>query len=60
MIPSLIDFLVTLPVARLSDALKSAAGISEESRQRGYSVLTDKLLSDTVGDLSSQQQRRTG
>lgn len=59
MIPNLIDFLVTLPVARLRDALESAAGISEESRQRGYSVLTDKLLSDTIGDFPSQQQRRT-
>jgi len=60
MIPNLIGFLVTLPVARLRDALESAVGISEESRQRGYSVLTDKLLSDTAGDLPAQQQRRTG
>jgi len=46
MIPTLMRFLVEQPTDRLQIDLQSANGISEQERQRGFSVLTDKLLSE--------------
>ncbi len=42
----LMRFLVEQPTERLQVDLKRAAGVSEQQRQRGFSVLTDKLLGD--------------
>ncbi len=44
MIPRLIRFLLEQPPQRLRADLEAAASISEEQRQKGFSVLTDKLL----------------
>jgi hypothetical protein len=46
MIPSLMDYLVTLPIDQLRPAVKNAPTISEAVRQQGFSLLTDKLLSE--------------
>jgi hypothetical protein len=46
MISPLIDYLITLPLERLRPELKSATTISEDVRQQGFSLLTDKLLRD--------------
>lgn len=44
MIPTLMRFLLEQPTERLRIDLQSAANISEQQRQQGFSVLTDKLL----------------
>ncbi|MDD4892249.1 MAG: hypothetical protein PHU85_20190 [Phycisphaerae bacterium] len=44
MIPQLMRFLVDQPTDRLKDDVAGAANISEEQRQQGFSLLTDKLL----------------
>jgi hypothetical protein len=44
MIPKLMRFLLEQPVERLRVDLQSAESISEQQRQRGFSVLTDKLI----------------
>lgn len=44
MIPTLMHFLLEQPTERLRMDLQSAHNISEQQRQQGFSVLTDKLL----------------
>lgn len=44
MIPTLMRFLIEQPTERLLIDLKKADNISEQQRQQGFSVLTDKLL----------------
>ncbi len=44
MIPSLMRFLIEQPYERLRSDLQSAGTISEQQRQRGFSVLADKLI----------------
>ena len=46
MIPTLMRFLLEQPTERLQIDLQSADNISEEQRQQGFSVLTDKLLGE--------------
>lgn len=47
MIPALMRFLLEQPSEQLQIDLQNAQGISEQQRQQGFSVLTDKLLSGT-------------
>lgn len=49
MIPKLMRFLLEQPTERLQVDIKTAANISEQQRQQGFSVLTDKLLGDKEG-----------
>jgi hypothetical protein len=49
MIPKLMRFLVEQPIERLKVDIETAPNISEQQRQQGFSVLTDKLLSDKEG-----------
>ena len=49
MIPKLMRFLVEQPTERLQVDIETAASISEQQRQQGFSVLTDKLLGDKEG-----------
>lgn len=49
MIPILMRFLVEQPTERLQVDIETAANISEQQRQQGFSVLTDKLLGDKEG-----------
>jgi hypothetical protein len=44
MVPKLMRFLMNLPIERLQTDIQSASTISEQQRQMGFSVLTDKLL----------------
>ncbi len=44
MIPKLMRFLLEQPVERLRIDIQGAGDISEQQRQRGFSVLTDKLI----------------
>jgi hypothetical protein len=44
MIPRLMRFLIEQPTEQLQVNIKRAADISEQQRQQGFSVLTDKLL----------------
>jgi len=44
MIPKLMRFLLEQPIERLRSDIRSAGTISEQQRQRGFSVLTDKLV----------------
>ena len=44
MIPKLMRFLLEQPVERLRIDIQGAANISEQQRQRGFSVLADKLI----------------
>ena len=44
MIPSLMRFLLDQPKERLWTDLRKARNISEQQRQKGFSLLTDKLL----------------
>lgn len=44
MLPKLIRFLVDQPIERLRADIESASNISEQQRQMGFSLLTDKLL----------------
>jgi hypothetical protein len=44
MIPSLMRFLLEQPKERLRTDLRRADNISEQQRQKGFSLLTDKLL----------------
>jgi hypothetical protein len=44
MIATLMRFLVEQPTERLQFDIDKAANVSEQQRQRGFSVLTDKLL----------------
>jgi hypothetical protein len=44
MIPKLMRFLVEQPTGRLQVDIEKAANISEQQRQQGFSILTDKLL----------------
>lgn len=46
MIPTLMHFLLELPSERLRSELRKADDISEQQRQQGFSVLTDKLLGE--------------
>jgi hypothetical protein len=46
MIPTLMRFLLEQPNERLRIDLQSASSISEQQRQQGFSVLTDKLLGE--------------
>ena len=46
MIPALMHFLLELPSERLRSELGKADDISEQQRQQGFSVLTDKLVGD--------------
>ncbi len=45
MIPTLLAFLTTVPNEKLDQAFEQAKDISAEQRSKGFSVLTDKLLS---------------
>jgi hypothetical protein len=47
MIPKVVVFLMELPNEKFADAVKHAERISEATRRKAYSVLTDKLLRDT-------------
>ncbi|MEI6153465.1 MAG: hypothetical protein WCQ90_05200 [Deltaproteobacteria bacterium] len=49
MIPKLMRFLVEQPTERLQVDIETAPNISEQQRQQGFSVLTDKLLGDKEG-----------
>jgi hypothetical protein len=44
MIPGLMRFLMEQPKERLQIDIDAAANVSEQQRQKGFSVLTDKLL----------------
>lgn len=44
LIPKLMRFLVEQPTERLRIDIRSAENISEQQRQEGFSVLTDKIL----------------
>ena len=46
MISPLMDYLITLPLERLRPELQNAKTISEDVRQQGFSLLTNKLLRD--------------
>ena len=46
MIPRLMRLLIDRPMDRLQIEIKHAENISEQQRQQGFSVLTDKLLRD--------------
>ena len=46
MIPRLMRFLLDQPTERLRVDIAKAANISEQQRQKGFSVLTDKLLGE--------------
>jgi hypothetical protein len=46
MIPRLMRFLLEQPTERLRVNIQAAADISEQQRQKGFSILTDKLLGD--------------
>jgi hypothetical protein len=46
MIPGLMRFLCDQPIGQLRVEIESAATVSEEQRQRGFAVLTDKLLGE--------------
>ena len=46
MIPRLMRFLLEQPTERLQVDIKTAENVSEQQRQQGFSVLTDKLLGD--------------
>ncbi len=46
MIPTLMRFLLEQSTEQLEDYVKKAINVSEEQRQQGFSVLTDKLLGD--------------
>jgi hypothetical protein len=45
-IPRLMNQLLDIPIERLTSAIKEAEGISDKQRQRGFSVLTDKLIGE--------------
>lgn len=49
MIPRLIRFLVEQPTDRLQIDIERAANVTEQQRQQGFSVLTDKLLGSKEG-----------
>lgn len=46
LIPRLMRFLLEQPKERLQIDIDTAANVSEQQRQKGFSVLTDKLLGD--------------
>lgn len=46
MIPRLMRFLLEQPKERLQIDIDTAANVSEQQRQKGFSVLTDKLLGE--------------
>ena len=48
MVPKLMRFLLEQPVEGLRVNIESAANVSEQQRQQGFSVLTDKLLAETA------------
>jgi len=45
MIPKLMHFLLEQPIERLRGDIHSARNISEVQRQKGFSILTEKLVS---------------
>jgi|GEM_PF-3308934 len=48
MVPKLMRFLLEQPIERLQVDIKMAANVSEQQRQKGFSVITDKLLGEKV------------
>jgi hypothetical protein len=44
LLPKLISFLAERPIRKLRDDIEGAANISEQQRQMGFSVLTEKIL----------------
>ncbi|MBB4636362.1 hypothetical protein [Longimicrobium terrae] len=44
MLPSLMWFLIDQPAERVRDDVTRAEAVSEKQRQKGFSILTDKLL----------------
>jgi hypothetical protein len=56
MAPRLMRFLMEQPTERLRADIKMAASISEQESQKGFSVITDKLLGEEIekrsGDVS--------
>jgi len=46
LVPKLMRFLLNVPTDQLLLSLQNADSISESERQRGFSVLTDKLLGE--------------
>jgi hypothetical protein len=47
MLPKLMRFLMEQPIEKLQIYIESAPNISEQQRQMGFSVLTDKLVGKT-------------
>lgn len=45
MVPQLMRFLLAQPIEQLKIDVETAAGVSEQQRRQGFSVLADKLLS---------------
>lgn len=46
MVPKLMRFLLEQPTERLQVDIETAPNVSEQQRQKGFSVLTDKLLGE--------------
>lgn len=46
MLPKLMRFLLEQPTERLQIDIETAPNVSEQQRQKGFSVLTDKLLGE--------------
>ncbi len=46
MLPRLMRFLLDQPTERLKADIDTAGSVSEQQRQQGFSVLTDKLMGD--------------
>jgi hypothetical protein len=46
MITNLMHFMLAVPANILPEYINNSGGISEESRRKGFSILTDKLMED--------------
>jgi hypothetical protein len=60
MIPRLMRFLLEQPTDRLKLNIQTAANVSEQQRQQGFSVLTDKLLGDKQGKKNVPSRMENG
>jgi hypothetical protein len=54
MVPGLMRFLLEQPTERLRVDIKMAANVSEQQRQKGFSVITDKLLGEKAEKRSGE------
>jgi hypothetical protein len=52
MLPPLMRFLIEQPTERLQANIQAAPNISEQQRQKGFSLITDKLLGENSGNRS--------